>query len=66
MPDAIVFAEVVSVVAPEDDDGLLGQPEILDRLDQAAGIAFGVDRLVMLLTGARVIDDVIAFPPEEL
>jgi lysyl-tRNA synthetase class 2 len=31
-------------------------------LRPCAGIALGVDRLVMLLTGARVIDDVVAFP----
>lgn len=32
----------------------------------ASGIALGVDRLVMLLSGARHIDEVIAFAPEEL
>jgi len=41
----------------------------LDELAQmppAAGIALGVDRLVMLLTGAETIDQVVAFTPEEL
>jgi lysyl-tRNA synthetase class 2 len=38
----------------------------LVNLPPAAGIALGVDRLVMLLTGATSIDDVITFPPEEL
>jgi lysyl-tRNA synthetase class 2 len=32
----------------------------------ASGIALGVDRLVMLLVGARRIDEVLAFTPEEL
>lgn len=32
----------------------------------SAGIAFGVDRLIMLLTGAEKIDDVVTFTPEEL
>ncbi len=32
----------------------------------AAGIALGVDRLVLLLTGAASIDEVVAFTPEEL
>ncbi len=31
-------------------------------LDPCAGIALGLDRLVMLLTGAPTIDDVVAFP----
>jgi len=32
----------------------------------SAGIALGVDRLVMLLSGALQIDDVVAFTPESL
>jgi len=38
----------------------------LDHLTEAAGIALGVDRLVMLLVGAEKIDDVVAFTPEDL
>ena len=38
----------------------------LVNLPTSAGIALGVDRLVMLVTGARTIDAVVAFPPEEL
>lgn len=36
----------------------------LERMPPAAGIALGVDRLVMVLTGARRIDQVVAFTPE--
>ena len=38
----------------------------LGALDSAAGIALGVDRLAMLLTGAATIDEVVAFTPEDL
>jgi lysyl-tRNA synthetase class 2 len=38
----------------------------LEQLPEAAGIALGVDRLVMLLTGAECVDEVVAFTPEEL
>jgi lysyl-tRNA synthetase class 2 len=38
----------------------------LAAMPDAAGIALGVDRLVMLLTGAATIDEVVAFTPEEL
>ena len=36
----------------------------LQYLGPCAGIAFGVDRFVMLLAGADDIDSVVAFPPE--
>ncbi|MBT1074485.1 EF-P lysine aminoacylase EpmA [Geobacter grbiciae] len=38
----------------------------LTAMPQAAGIALGIDRLVMVLLDADTIDDVVAFTPEEL
>jgi len=38
----------------------------LENMPDAAGIALGVDRLVMLLTGAGSIGEVVTFTPEEL
>ena len=38
----------------------------LENLPPSAGIALGVDRLVMVLLNAKTIDEVVAFTPEEL
>jgi len=37
----------------------------LPRMGNAAGIAFGVERLAMLLTGAESINDILPFPARE-
>ena len=38
----------------------------LATMPEAAGIALGLDRLIMLLSDAEKIDDVVAFTPDEL
>ncbi len=40
--------------------------DALSRMPNSAGIALGVDRMVMLFTDAASIDEVVAFTPEEL
>jgi elongation factor P--(R)-beta-lysine ligase len=47
-----------------------GMPELflhsLDRLDHAAGIALGLDRLFMLILGKKSLGEVVAFAPSDL
>lgn len=38
----------------------------LGQLDEAAGIAMGLDRLFMLFTGSKNLQEIISFPPEQL
>ena len=38
----------------------------LRKLPKCAGMSLGIDRLVMLLTNASNINDVVAFPPEKI
>jgi lysyl-tRNA synthetase class 2 len=38
----------------------------LDNMPPSAGIALGVDRLVMVFLDVKIIDEVVAFTPEEL
>jgi lysyl-tRNA synthetase class 2 len=38
----------------------------LGNMPEAAGNALGIDRLVMLFTDTKIIDDVVGFTPEEL
>jgi lysyl-tRNA synthetase class 2 len=40
--------------------------DALEKIPGAAGIALGLDRLIMLFVGATSIDDVVAFVPEQL
>ena len=39
--------------------------EDLEKLDRAAGIAFGLDRLFMLLLSAESINEVVSFSPDD-
>jgi lysyl-tRNA synthetase class 2 len=40
--------------------------EVLNNMPPSAGIAMGIDRLVMVFLDAATIDEVVAFTPEEL
>lgn len=49
-------------IIPLDEDFL----DAVGHMPPSAGIAFGVDRLVMLLTNAKTIEEVLAFPASSL
>ena len=61
-------AEQESIRGQGRDPGPMPEPflEALEAIPPAAGIALGVDRLVMLFAGAERIDQVVAFMPEGL
>ena len=46
-------------VIPDTDEGFC---DIFDRLPKCSGVAIGLDRLLMVETGAKDIDDVLLFP----
>ncbi len=50
------------------DPGTMPEKFLADlvRISEAGGIALGVDRLLMILSGASTIDEVLSFTPEEL
>ena len=61
-----------AVLADRHEAGLPSRPmpeaflAAIEHLPQCAGIALGLDRLVMLLAGADSVDRVVAFPPDLL
>lgn len=57
-----------TIIAAGRDPGPMPEKYLtsLARMEEAAGIALGLDRLIMVLTGAGRIDEVVGFTPEEL
>lgn len=62
------FSAALENIHPSDPQALMPETFLaeLEQMPPSAGIALGVDRLVMLLTNATEIDAVVAFTPEEL
>lgn len=62
------FNAALESIQPSNPQDLMPETFLteLERMPPSAGIALGVDRLVMLLTDAAEIDAVVAFTPEEL
>jgi len=60
--------EVACMPLKSTDPHRLPEPFLadLENMPPAAGIALGVDRLIMLLTDSHRIEQVVAFPPEDL
>jgi lysyl-tRNA synthetase class 2 len=58
--------EIISALGRQ--PGPMPEPFLVDlaKMPAAAGIALGIDRLVMLFTGSSRIDQVVAFSPEGL
>ncbi|MDY0212828.1 MAG: EF-P lysine aminoacylase EpmA [Desulfuromonadaceae bacterium] len=62
------FCATLDCMQVEFPERMMPEPFLseLRHMPPSAGIALGVDRLVMLLTDAATIDAVVAFTPEEL
>ena len=55
-----------ALAADDDKAGIAEILEALTRIPSAAGIALGLDRLIMVFGNQNRIDEVVAFTPEEL
>ncbi|MBF0205202.1 MAG: EF-P lysine aminoacylase GenX, partial [Desulfamplus sp.] len=68
--DSVEQRERLETVIKNKREKLMPMPEKflhdLTKMPPTAGIALGLDRLVMIFTNASTIDRVVAFTPEEL